>query len=143
MALLKSDNLKLAIDFISDIHEGHVVTAIQFEDGSGYKFNYQLDGTAQWTFINLTKAFKLARANDTYFTTAARAIDYAMDTAELKGYTPALFMDINTSMFSLSPGQHWTIHSQLIKNNVIQSKQLHIILYRLDSGNYELTHYIN
>jgi len=30
------------------------VTAIQFEDGSGYKFNYQLNNSAEWKFIDLS-----------------------------------------------------------------------------------------
>lgn len=29
------------------------VTGIQFEDGSGQKFNYQLDGNQKWFFIDL------------------------------------------------------------------------------------------
>lgn len=140
MALLKSDNLKTAIDLLSEIHEGHVVTAIQFEDGSGHKFNYQLDGTGQWIFINLSKAFKAARANDTYFTTIARAIEYATDTAEIRGFQHAFNYN---SYYSLAIGQTWKITSQLLKDNKLQSKQLHIIIYRMDSGNYELTHYIN
>jgi hypothetical protein len=31
---------------------GSKVTAIQFEDGSGYKFNVQIDG-GKWEFINI------------------------------------------------------------------------------------------
>jgi hypothetical protein len=30
------------------------VTAIQFEDGSGYKFNFQLEGSSDWKFLDLT-----------------------------------------------------------------------------------------
>lgn len=30
------------------------VSAIQFEDGSGYKFNYQTNGSSHWKFIDLT-----------------------------------------------------------------------------------------
>jgi hypothetical protein len=30
------------------------VSGIQFEDGSGYKFNYQLDGTTEWKFIDFS-----------------------------------------------------------------------------------------
>lgn len=47
--------LMKAIASIKDT-AGGVVTAIQFEDGSGYKFNYQLDG-GQWQFINLGQAW--------------------------------------------------------------------------------------
>ena len=34
--------------------KGQTVTAIQFEDGSGYKFNVQING-GKWQFINLNK----------------------------------------------------------------------------------------
>ena len=30
------------------------VTAIEFEDGSGTKFNFKLDGSNKWSFIDLT-----------------------------------------------------------------------------------------
>jgi hypothetical protein len=30
------------------------VTAIQFEDGSGNKFNYQHSGHAQWDFVDIS-----------------------------------------------------------------------------------------
>jgi len=33
---------------------GSNVTAIQFEDGSGCKFNYQLNGSSTWTYTDLT-----------------------------------------------------------------------------------------
>lgn len=32
--------------------KGSKVTAIQFEDGSGYKFNVQIDG-GKWKYINI------------------------------------------------------------------------------------------
>lgn len=34
---------------------GKEVTAIQFEDGSGYKFNYQLDNSCEWKFIDMSR----------------------------------------------------------------------------------------
>jgi hypothetical protein len=36
---------------------GMFVTAIQFEDGSGYKFNYQLYGCQDWLFIEVPKGW--------------------------------------------------------------------------------------
>lgn len=35
--------------------KGKEVTAIQFEDGSGNKFNYQLDSSGIWEFIDLSR----------------------------------------------------------------------------------------
>ena len=31
------------------------VTAIEFEDGTGTKFNYKISGSNKWSFINLEK----------------------------------------------------------------------------------------
>lgn len=46
-------SLDVAIGKIEAIlQKGHKVTGIQFEDGSGYKFNYQVNG-GKWQFINL------------------------------------------------------------------------------------------
>ena len=33
---------------------GKTVTAIQFEDGSGFKFNVQFNGSSKWEFIEIT-----------------------------------------------------------------------------------------
>jgi hypothetical protein len=35
-------------------HTGLTLTAIQFEDGSGYKFNYIPAGNKGWRFIDLS-----------------------------------------------------------------------------------------
>jgi hypothetical protein len=52
---MKSHKLLLALVIIMGIFakDKKEVTAIQFEDGSGNKFNYQLDG-GDWQFIDLT-----------------------------------------------------------------------------------------
>jgi hypothetical protein len=39
--------------YLAQNHAGNI-TAIQFEDGSGNKFNYQINGNATWQFIDLT-----------------------------------------------------------------------------------------
>lgn len=36
----------------ANLIRGSKVTAIQFEDGSGFKFNVQIDG-GKWEFINI------------------------------------------------------------------------------------------
>lgn len=138
---MKQENLSIAIGLLSDMHDSKLITAIQFEDGSGTKFNYQLNGGSEWLYKDLTKAFKVLRANDTYFTTIGRAIDYAVDTASIKGY---LTMTDNMVIYpGIEIGETKSFHVDLYKDNNLQAKQLHIIIYRMDSGNYELTHYIN
>ena len=36
----------------ANLIKGAKITAIQFEDGSGYKFNIQVDG-GKWEFVNM------------------------------------------------------------------------------------------
>lgn len=36
----------------ANLNRGCIITGIQFEDGSGYKFNVQIDG-GKWEFVNL------------------------------------------------------------------------------------------
>jgi len=48
--------LLAALQVLQSIHPtaaGEEITAIQFEDGSGYKFNYQVN-CGPWQFIDLT-----------------------------------------------------------------------------------------
>jgi hypothetical protein len=45
-----------AIQTLQEHKQGHQITAIQFEDGSGLKVNYQLDG-GKWQYIDL-RGFK-------------------------------------------------------------------------------------
>ena len=49
-------NLILAITLLAT--RGIAVTSIQFEDGSGYKFNFIMAGTNRWQYIDLTDDFK-------------------------------------------------------------------------------------
>lgn len=69
---METNNLIAAIVVIEGIME-ETITAIQFEDGSGNKFNYQYYGqhSNDWNFIDLTdsldfqritKAIRLSRA---------------------------------------------------------------------------------
>lgn len=53
MPKMNSMTLIAAIVCIADL-TGKEVTAIQFEDGSGHNFNYQIAGS-NWFFINLDK----------------------------------------------------------------------------------------
>lgn len=57
---MNTKRLIMAAIIISDLM-GKEVTAIQFEDGSANKFNYQLN-CSEWKFIDLTRYF--APANE-------------------------------------------------------------------------------
>jgi len=52
---MTSANLMLAITLLSA--RGISVISIQFEDGSGTKFNYMPYGTNRWVFVDLKKDF--------------------------------------------------------------------------------------
>lgn len=58
------------------------VTAIQFEDGSCHKFNYQLDNSPEWKFINLGMGWYLDVENTkSYLNDAIRKKDIKAFTA--------------------------------------------------------------
>lgn len=48
------ENLIVALMVIKMLENGLEITAIQYEDGSKRKFNYQVSGTNRWKFIDLT-----------------------------------------------------------------------------------------
>jgi hypothetical protein len=78
----------------------------------------------------------------TYFDTQAQALDYAYEDARKRGYE--VVMPNNPVSFF---GHIEYIHTKrytfdLTKDGKEQKKCLHVILYRMDSGWYELTHYI-
>lgn len=54
-----SYKLAEAIDILAFLNKGSQVTAVQFEDGSGYKFNYQLNH-GEWKFIDFATTPLLA-----------------------------------------------------------------------------------
>lgn len=92
----------------------------------------------------------LKESSDTYFKTASEAADYAREMAEKKGYEvdeDSWHTQIVTGgrYNRLRPGVGKT-HSfiiDLLKNGKPQRKALSISIYGMDSGNYELTTYIN
>jgi len=80
--------------------------------------------------------------SDTYFETQQAALHYANQMATSKGYTPQY------------PDYLWTEHvaygttvkyliPMLTRRGFSAKKYLHISLYRMDSGRYELTTYLN
>ena len=92
----------------------------------------------------------LNESKGTYFRTAYEAVEYARSMAEKKGYEVdeddwQTQIGFGGKHNRLRPGVGKT-HSftvGLIKNGKPQRKALSISLYGMESGNYELTTYIN
>lgn len=140
---LSSDLIKLAFTLIlssNTDNDGVVVTGVEYV--SDYEFRFRL-GIGDWLTVNMKKAIDNSRVNGTYFTTIERAIDYALDTANIRGFDTPIPPQIGFDQLKLWVGGTTTITVPLYKNGLIQRKFLHIVLYRMESGKYELTHYIN
>jgi hypothetical protein len=88
--------------------------------------------------------------NDTYFKTAGEAVDFAKTKAEKKGYeideddwNNQITHGGRYSRLRPSVGKTHTFQIGLLKKGKPQRKGLSISLFGMDSGKYELTHYIN
>jgi len=82
-----------------------------------------------------------AYVQEDYFETQSGAIESAQDYALNKGYEAdmASFYPVH-----IKYGETANYHVELSKNDKpVKNKMLHISLYRMDSGKYELTNYIN
>jgi hypothetical protein len=78
--------------------------------------------------------------NDTYFNLMSEAIDHARQDAVNRGF------EVVDNMFAFEPvsyGQTKKTSLNLLNNGKEQKRMLHISLFRMESGRYELTHYIN
>jgi hypothetical protein len=81
---------------------------------------------------------------DLYYKTLGDAIDAAVNMAENKGYEVddhELFVQFGTGGIRYEETKSAEI--SLLKNGKPQKEALHISIYRMPSGNYELTTYIN
>jgi hypothetical protein len=56
MANMNTELLVQAARVLANLFPGKDVTGIEFEDGSGHKFNYHLSG-GKWQYVDLGKAF--------------------------------------------------------------------------------------
>lgn len=54
---MQYENLAIAIQTLNELNPANPVSAIQFEDGSGKKFNYQRAFSNQWEYIDLSLFF--------------------------------------------------------------------------------------
>jgi len=93
---------------------------------------------------------KLEEKNDTYFKAAYEAAEYAKKQAEKKGFQvdeddwqSQIGMGGKYNRMRPSVGKTHSFSIGLTKNGKPQRKNLNISLYGMDSGQYELTHYIN
>ena len=77
---------------------------------------------------------------ETYFDTQARALESAEEYAKHKGYS-VNWESVNPE--HVGYGQTVKYSVALSKDNVPAKKMLQISLYRMESGKYELTNYIN
>jgi hypothetical protein len=93
---------------------------------------------------------KLEEKNDTYFKAAYEAAEYAKKQVEKKGFLvdeddwqSQIGMGGRYNRLRPSVGKTHSFSIGLTKNGKPQRKNLNISLYGMDSGQYELTHYIN
>tara|TARA_R110000850_G_scaffold210376_1_gene336360 strand:- start:2932 stop:3540 length:609 start_codon:yes stop_codon:yes gene_type:complete len=87
---------------------------------------------------------------DTYFKSATQAVEFAKKAVEKKGFTideddwqTQIALGGRYSRLRPSVGKTHSFSVGLIKNGKPQRKGLSISLFGMDSGKFELTHYIN
>ena len=81
-------------------------------------------------------------ASDIYFDTQAAALQSVYDAIEARGQYSIVFPDrIWTEHVAYGTTVRYTLPLLVKRTGNPAKKCLHIVLYRLDSGRYELTHY--
>ncbi len=93
---------------------------------------------------------KLDEANDTYFKSFTQAVEYARKATEKRGFTideddwqTQIAFGGKYTRSRPSKGKTNSFTVGLLKNGKPQRKSLQISVFGMDSGSYELTHYIN
>ena len=93
---------------------------------------------------------KIDEANDTYFKSFTQAVEYARKATEKRGFTideddwqTQIAFGGKYSRSRPSKGKTNSFTVGLLKNGKPQRKSLQISVFGMDSGSYELTHYIN
>ena len=81
---------------------------------------------------------------DTYFETQASALQFVYDTIDMENHYEIVFPD-HLWCEHIMYGHNRIYHLELkVKRTGNPARKvLHISLYRMDSGNYELTYYLN
>ena len=93
---------------------------------------------------------KIDEANDTYFKSFTQAVEYARKATEKRGFTideddwhTQIAFGGKYTRSRPSKGKTNSFTVGLLKNGKPQRKSLQISVFGMDSGSYELTHYIN
>jgi len=108
----------------------------------------------KWILNNAPKTINLSQnvneANNDYFKTAGEAVDFAKKAAEKKGFeideddwNSQITMGGKYNRLRPGVGKTHSFQIGLLKKGKPQRKGLSISLYGMNSGKYELTHYIN
>ena len=109
-----------------------------------------LDNPEQFKTQQVKVGESVNEANDTYFKTAGEAVEFAKTKAEKKGFeideddwNNQITHGGRYSRLRPSVGKTHSFQIGLLKKGKPQRKGLSISLFGMDSGNYELTYYIN
>jgi hypothetical protein len=93
---------------------------------------------------------KIDEANDTYFKSFTQAVEYARKATEKRGFTideddwqTQIAFGGKYTRSRPSKGKTNSFTVGLLKNGKPQRKSLQISVFGMDSGSYELTHYVN
>ena len=93
---------------------------------------------------------KIDEANDTYFKSFTDAVEFARKATEKRGFTideddwqSQIAFGGKYSRSRPSKGKTNSFTVGLLKKGKPQRKSLQISVFGIDSGSYELTHYIN
>jgi len=108
----------------------------------------------KWILDNAPKTIDLSQqieeGNNDYFKTAGEAVEFAKKAAEKKGFdideddwNSQITMGGKYNRLRPGVGKTHSFQIGLLKKGKPQRKGLAISLYGMDSGKYELTHYIN
>ena len=108
----------------------------------------------KWILDNAPKTIDLSQqieeGNNDYFKTAGEAVEFAKKAAEKKGFdideddwNSQITMGGKYNRLRPGVGKTHSFQIGLLKKGKPQRKGLSISLYGMDSGKYELTHYIN
>lgn len=79
--------------------------------------------------------------SSTYFATQAAALDFAFTSVNDRGYTVDEPQSIWTEHVAYGTTVHYNLPLIVMRTGNPARKWLHIALYRIDSGRYELTFY--
>lgn len=101
--------------------------------------------TAQAAATQGQALFKESKSEDTYFDTLSQALDKVLEKTTKDGYE---IVDQEREFFlfgigGIKYGETKRASFELIKNDKPSKKKLHIQIYRMESGRYELNQYIS